>query len=176
MTFGTPNGNQQFGVPSQSGAGGAQFGSPAMPVSDYRYGQVADQQKAARRAVDMFAWRAPWALQIAALFVLGISAYIVYYVFELVASERVPEHLNRIERLATELGVGLSLVVLALCVLMVYTLHAQHKARIWLTVILAIVVLMLVLPHVWPISLAAMVTIVLLWLPGNKEWFGFKPS
>lgn len=173
MTFGSPRGNQQFGYPSQVGQGNQGFGAPAGSFSDYRFGQVAEQGQVKRRAADMSAWRAPWALQIAVLIVLGISSYIVYYVFKLVASERVPESLNRIERLATELGVVLSIVVVALCALSVYVLHAQHKARIWLSVVLALVVLMIVLPHVWPISLAAIVAIVLLWLPSNKEWFGF---
>ncbi|ART22290.1 hypothetical protein CBE89_12970 [Corynebacterium striatum] len=173
MTFGSPRGNQQFGYPPQVGQGNQGFGAPAGSFSDYRFGQVAEQGQVKRRAADMSAWRAPWALQIAVLIVLGISSYIVYYVFKLVASERVPESLNRIERLATELGVVLSIVVVALCALSVYVLHAQHKARIWLSAVLALVVLMIVLPHVWPISLAAIVAIVLLWLPSNKEWFGF---
>ena len=173
MTFGSPRGNQQFGYQPQGGQSNQGFGAPAGSFSDYRFGQVAEQEQVKRKAADMSAWRAPWTLQIAALIVLGISSYIVYYVFELVASERVSESLNRIERLATELGVVLSIVVIALCVLSVYVLHAQHKARIWLSAVLALVVLMIVLPHVWPISLAAIVAIVLMWLPSNKEWFGF---
>lgn len=59
-----------------------------------------------------------------------------------------------------------------MCALTTYVLHAQQSARIALTVISAIVVLLIPASSVMPASIASAVVIVLLWLPANRQWFG----
>lgn len=161
MTFGNP---QYPGAP--------QPGSPASPAPDYRYGQVSDTVRQARRAADMKAQWAPWPLKIAAVLEVFITSYTVYNICRLIAFENSPAAVTRTDQLSTELGVVLGALVLLVCALTTYVLHAQQSARIALTVISAIVVLLIPASSVMPASIASAVVIVLLWLPANRQWFG----
>ena len=62
--------------------------------------------------------------------------------------------------------------MLLVCVLTTYVLHAQQSARIALTAISAVLVLLIPVSSVMPVSIASAVVIVLLWLPVNRQWFG----
>ena len=150
------------------------FGTPQFSgAEDYRFAQVSQHQRQARRAVDMKALWAPLPIKIAAALELFSAAYLVYYIFDLVGAERVPESLSRIDHLAGEFAAFLGLIVFALCVLTVYALRAQNWARIGLTVLSALFVVLIIAPRVWPVSLAGIAVVVLLWLPANRKWFGF---
>ena len=96
MTFGNP---QSPGTP--------QPGSPAAPAPDYRYGQVSDTVRQARRAADMKAQWAPWPLKIAAVLEVFITSYTVYNICRLIAFENSPAAVTRTDQLSTELGVCL---------------------------------------------------------------------
>lgn len=161
MTFGSP---QSPGAP--------QPGSPAGTAPDYRYGQVSDTVRQARRAADMKAQWAPWPLKVAAVLEIFITSYAVYNICRLVAFENSPAAVSRTDQLSTELGVLLGVLVLLVCVITTYVLHAQQSARIALTAISAIVVLLIPLSSVMPASIASAAVIVLLWLPANRQWFG----
>lgn len=161
MTFGSP---QPPGTP--------QSGSPAAPAPDYRYGEVTDSVRQTRRAADMKAQWAPWPLKIAAVLEVFITSYAVYNICRLIAFENSPAAVSRTDQLSTELGVLLAVLVLLVCALTTYVLHAQQSARIALTVISAIVVLLIPASSVMPASIASAVVIVLLWLPANRQWFG----
>lgn len=161
MTFGSP---QPPGTP--------QPGSPAAPAPDYRYGAVTDSVRQTRRAADMKAQWAPWPLKIAAVLEVFITSYAVYNICRLIAFENSPAAVSRTDQLSTELGVLLAVLVLLVCALTTYVLHAQQSARIALTVISAIVVLLIPASSVMPASIASAVVIVLLWLPANRQWFG----
>ncbi|MDK6808184.1 hypothetical protein HMPREF2822_10810 [Corynebacterium sp. HMSC062E11] len=161
MTFGNP---QSPGTP--------QPGSPATPAPDYRYGQVSDTVRQARRAADMKAQWAPWPLKIVAVLEVFITSYTVYNICRLIAFENSPAAVTRTDQLSTELGVLLAVLVLLVCALTTYVLHAQQSARVALTVISAIVVLLIPASSVMPASIASAVVIVLLWLPANRQWFG----
>lgn len=161
MTFGSP---QPPGTP--------QPGPPAGPAPDYRYGQVSDSVRQTRRAADMKAQWAPWPLKVAAVLELFITSYAVYNICRLVAFENSPEAVSRMDQLSTELGVLLGVLVLLVCVITTYVLHAQQSARIALTAISAIVVLLIPVSSVMPASIASAAVIVLLWLPANRQWFG----
>ena len=170
MTFGTP----QSG-PSQPGhQHPAPAPIPAGPnaVQDYRYGHVTDAARESRRAADMKAQWAPWPLKVAAVIELFICAYAVFNICKLVAFENSPEAVTRTEQLSTELGVLLGVLVLLVCVLTTYVLHAQQPARIALTAISAVLVLLIPVSSVMLVSIASAVVIVLLWLPVNRQWFG----
>lgn len=161
MTFGNPQ-----------APGPLQQGQPAGPAPDYRYGEVTDSARQSRRAADMKAQWAPWPLKAAAVLELFITSYAVYNICRLVAFENSPAAVSRTDQLATELGVLLGVLVLIVCVLSTYVLHAQQSARIALTAISAIVVLLIPASSVMPASIASAVVIVLLWLPANRQWFG----
>lgn len=170
MTFGTP----QSG-PSQPGhQHPAPAPTPAGPnaAQDYRYGHVTDSARESRRAADMKAQWAPWPLKVAAVIELFICAYAVFNICKLVAFENSPEAVTRTEQLSTEFGVLLGVLVLLVCVLTTYVLHAQQLARIALTAISAVLVLLIPVSSVMPVSIASAVVIVLLWLPVNRQWFG----
>ena len=161
MTFGSP---QSSGTPPP--------GPPAGTAPDYRYGQVSDTVRQARRATDMKAQWAPWPLKVAAVLEVFITSYAVYNICRLVAFENSPAAVSRTDQLSTELGVLLGVLVLLVCVITTYVLHAQQSARIALTAISAVVVLLIPLSSVMPASIASAVVIVLLWLPANRQWFG----
>lgn len=162
MTFGTP----------QPAAPQPQHPSRPQPARDYRYGQVSDSARETRRAADMKAQWAPWPLKIAAIIELFISSYAVFTICRLVAFENSPAAVTRMDQLSTEFGVLLGLLVLLVCVLTAYVVHAQQAARIALTVISAVLVLLIPVDSVIPVSIASAVVIVLLWLPANRQWFG----
>ena len=161
MTFGSP---QSSGTPPP--------GPPAGTAPDYRYGQVSDTVRQARRAADMKAQWAPWPLKVAAVLEIFITSYAVYNICRLVAFENSPAAVSRTDQLSTELGVLLGVLVLLVCVITTYVLHAQQSARIALTAISAIVVLLIPLSSVMPASIVSAAVIVLLWLPANRQWFG----
>ena len=161
MTFGSP---QSSGTPPP--------GPPAGTAPDSRYGQVSDTVRQARRATDMKAQWAPWPLKVAAVLEVFITSYAVYNICRLVAFENSPAAVSRTDQLSTELGVLLGVLVLLVCVITTYVLHAQQSARIALTAISAVVVLLIPLSSVMPASIASAVVIVLLWLPANRQWFG----
>lgn len=115
---------------------------------------------------------APWPLKIAAIIELLISSYAVFNICRLVAFENSPAAVTRTDQLSTEFGVLLGLLVLLVCVLNTYVLHAQQAARIALTAISAVLVLLIPVDSVMPVSIASAVVIVLLWLPANRQWFG----
>lgn len=169
MTFGSPQSagpqpNQQ--PPRAPGATGPNA------MKDYRYGDVSDTARETRRAADMKAQWAPWPLKVAAFIELLICAYGVYNICRLVAHENSAAAVSRMDRLSTEFGVLIGVVVLIVCVVTTYVLHAQQSARIALTVISAVLVLLIPVDHVMPVSIASAIVIVLLWLPANRQWFG----
>ena len=96
----------------------------------------------------------------------------MFTICRLVAFENSPAAVTRMDQLSTEFGVLLGLLVLLVCVLTVYVLHAQQAARIAFTVISAVLVLLIPVDSVMPVSIASAVVIVLLWLPTNRQWFG----
>lgn len=160
-----------FGMP-QPAAPQPQHPSQPQPARDYRYGQVSDSARETRRAADMKAQWAPWPLKIAAIIELFISSYVVFTICRLVAFENSPAAVTRMDQLSTEFGVLLGLLVLLVCVLTAYVVHAQQAARIALTVISAVLVLLIPVDSVMPVSIASAVVIVLMWLPTNRQWFG----
>ena len=115
---------------------------------------------------------APWPLKVAAVLEIFITSYAVYNICRLVAFENSPAAVSRTDQLSTELGVLLGVLVLLVCVITTYVLHAQQSARIALTAISAIVVLLIPLSSVMPASIVSAAVIVLLWLPANRQWFG----
>ncbi|MDO5033096.1 hypothetical protein [Corynebacterium sp.] len=165
MTFGSPQPNFSQPNPSQPGPG-------QPPLQDYRYGQVAEATYGKRRAADMKAAWAPWPLKIAAVLCAGVAAYAAYYVCYLIDYERGVVDPNRLERLSTEFGSLIAVLVLVACVFIVYLLHAQNFARVGLSVLCALVVLLIPVTNVWPASLVCLAAIVAMWLPANREWFG----
>lgn len=168
MTFGTP----QPAAPQPQHPSRPQHPSQPQPARDYRYGQVSDSARETRRAADMKAQWAPWPLKIAAIIELFISSYAVFTICRLVAFENSPAAVTRMDQLSTEFGVLLGLLVLLVCVLTAYVVHAQQAARIALTVISAVLVLLIPVDSVMPVSIASAVVIVLMWLPTNRQWFG----
>ena len=175
MTFGTPHpAGPQPPRPQSAQSQPAHAPNPAGPYAahDYRYGQVGDSARETRRAADMKAQWAPWPLKIAAIIELLISSYAVFNICRLVAFENSPAAVTRTDQLSTEFGVLLGLLVLLVCVLNTYVLHAQQAARIALTAISAVLVLLIPVDSVMPVSIASAVVIVLLWLPANRQWFG----
>lgn len=175
MTFGTPHpAGPQPPRPQSAQPQTAHAPNPAGPYAahDYRYGQVGDSVRETRRAADMKAQWAPWPLKIAAIIELLISSYAVFNICRLVAFENSPAAVTRTDQLSTEFGVLLGLLVLLVCVLNTYVLHAQQAARIALTAISAVLVLLIPVDSVMPVSIASAVVIVLLWLPANRQWFG----
>ena len=96
----------------------------------------------------------------------------MFTICRLVAFENSPAAVTRMDQLSTEFGVLLGLLVLLVCVLTAYVVHAQQAARIALTVISAVLVLLIPVDSVMPVSIASAVVIVLLWLPTNRQWFG----
>ncbi|WP_308606455.1 hypothetical protein [uncultured Corynebacterium sp.] len=161
MTFGSP---QSPGTPP--------LGPSAGTTPDYRFGQVSDSVRQTRRAADMKAQWAPWPLKVAAVLEVFITSYAVYNICRLIAFENSPAAVSRMDQLSTELGVLLGVLVLLVCVITTYVLHAQQPARIALTAISTIVVLLIPVSSVMPASIASAAVIVLLWLPANRQWFG----
>lgn len=169
MTFGTP---QPSGPQPNQQRPPAPGSTGPNAMQDYRYGDVSETGRETRRAADMKAQWAPWALKVAAIIELLICAYGVYNICRLVAHENSPAAVTRMDRLSTEFGVLIGLLVLIVCVVTTYVLHAQQSARIALTVFSAVLVLLIPVEHVMPVSIASAIVIVLLWLPANRQWFG----
>lgn len=171
--FGQPHQQGRFGgfdQPSQSGSQSG-FGQPGQGPSradmDYRFADSASSispQKPmpsfAQRMRTRVSYRAPWTLLLAGLAQLGTVGWVIY---KLQTMDRPDNY--------TEIVVGWTIVLIVLVALAALVIKGDPIARIALTVMCVFGVLLLALGGFAPVGLLSLITIVLIWLPVNREWF-----
>ena len=107
---------------------------------------------------------APWPLLLAALCYIGIAGVFIYrMVAHIHAGNNLNDVLFLVAVVAIVLLVGFSVV----------SLKAKEWGRIALSVMSGLGVFVVVAPGLWPVTLIGIAAAVLLWLPGNKHWFGY---
>ena len=174
--FGNPGGQGGFGQPgnpaNQGGFGQPQgWGNPtnSRAQNDYRFADshssISPQKPKttfADRMRNRVSYRAPWPLLVAATLQLGSTGWVIYQLRTLT---------NRSDNY-TELVISWTIVLTLLIVAAVLTLKGENLARLALTVLCVTGVLLLAWGGFAPVGLLSLITVVLLWLPTNRTWFG----
>lgn len=107
---------------------------------------------------------APWALMVAGLCYTGIAGTFIYrMVAHIKAGNNLNDVLFFIAVIAIILLIGFSFA----------TLKAKEWGRIALSIMSGVGVFLVVVDGMWPITLVGIIAAALLWLPGNKHWFGY---
>lgn len=158
-----------FGGGSTPSGHGAHQHTPAAPASpppgvagDYRYGEVAAGGRKNLRRQEVSPLRAPWPLVIAGALVALSSIFLVYRLTD--------RWIN--DPAARDFTAGTGLIIIGVVVgvaAAVLTLRTHQLGRIALTV-WSIVALISLIGQLWPVGIAAIAVLVLIWLPASSKW------
>lgn len=152
-----------IGSPFSAGRHGPNpAGPPAGVNHDYRYGEVTTSSPTTLRRQEVSPLRAPWPLLIAGALVVFSCVIMVYWLSDQWISD--PS--------AREFTAGTSMIILGVALgpaLTVLMLRTHRVGRLGLTA-WGVVALLSLIGELWPVGIAALVALVLMWLPASSKW------
>ncbi len=138
---------------------------PFAQSDSYTLGAAKDKRQYVPKIHTTRMLAAPWPLLLAAGCYIISAGYLAY---DMISVLTAGQNLN-------DIRAGITIVaMLCLVGFSVITLKAQEWGRIALSVLSGLGVLLVVVPKMWILTLIGIIAVVLLWLPINKAWFGYR--